>query len=100
MACAGITAQAGPGGICLLTGAGLAGKGQQTFDHYAKEAAEYNNVFDPVVDNHSAKPENWLKVFSMHASQHVQPVCVCVYVCACVRACVRACVPAWMHSWR
>ena len=67
MACAGMTAQAGPVGMCLLTGAGLAGKGQQAFDHYAKEAAEYNNVFDPVVDNHSAKPENWLKVCCLHA---------------------------------
>ena len=85
--------------MCLLTGAGLAGKGQQTFDHYAKEAAEYNNVFDPVVDNHSAKPENWLKVFSMHASQHVQPLSLSLSlsVCVCVCVCVYACMDAFME---
>jgi len=39
----------------------LVGGGKKYFDHYAKEAAAYNNVFDPVTDNHSPDLNNWVK---------------------------------------
>jgi hypothetical protein len=38
----------------------LVGGGKKYFDHYAKEAAAYNQVFDPVTDNHSPDPTNWV----------------------------------------
>ena len=39
----------------------LVGGGKKYFDHYAKEAAAYNNVYDPVTDNHSPDLTNWVK---------------------------------------
>ena len=39
----------------------LVGGGKKFFDHYAKEAAAFNNVYDPVTDNHSPDLTNWVK---------------------------------------
>ena len=39
----------------------LVGGGKKYFDHYAQEAAAYNNVYDPVTDNHSPDLTNWVK---------------------------------------
>jgi hypothetical protein len=38
----------------------LVGGGKKYFDHYAQEAAAYNNVYDPVTDNHSPDLTNWV----------------------------------------
>jgi len=37
----------------------LMGKGKEYFDHYSKEASAFNNVFDPVTDNHTPDINNW-----------------------------------------
>lgn len=37
----------------------LVGGGKKYFDHYAQEASAYNNVFDPVTNNHAPDINRW-----------------------------------------